>query len=246
LADRIVLIHALADSVEPIHAAFARQWPEASYVDLLDTSLASDLAAAGELTAAMRRRFLTLGTYALEQAGIVPADVVKAGSEKAAVEIHTAAILFTCSAFGPAIDDVKAALPIPVLKPNESAFAAALQHGRRIGLLVTFHPSLAALRNELQDMADQAGRQVDITAGFVDGALAALKAGDAARHDRLIAEATAAMPPLDVLVLGQFSMARAAATVATATTAPVLTTPDAAVLDLRRILASRSAPYQDR
>lgn len=224
LSDRIVLIHALADSVSPIHTALKRHWPEAEYFDLLDTSLSADLAAAGELTTAIHDRFLALGRYAAEQTGV--------GGK-------TAGILFTCSAFGPAIKAVKAALPIPVLKPNESAFAAALAAGRRIGLLVSFLPSLASLQDELEKMAAETGQRVEIEARFVESALAALKAGDTASHDRLIAEAAAAMPMQDVIVLGQFSMARAAAQISSAAGRPVITTPDAAVIDLRRRVTDR-------
>jgi Asp/Glu/hydantoin racemase len=224
LSNRIILIHALADSVQPIHEAFDRLWPEADRFDLLDTSLSADLAAAGELTSSIRDRFLVLGQYAAQYAGV--------GGK-------TAGILFTCSAFGPAIDAVKAALSMPTLKPNESAFAAALVAGRRIGLLVTFLPSLAALSCELKDLAVQTGQSIELDAKFVEGALAALKAGDTATHDRLIAEAAAAMPDRDVIVLGQFSMARAADRIRTSSGRQVITTPDAAVLDLRQRVIDR-------
>lgn len=218
---RIALIHALAESVAPIHASFRRHWPEASPFDLLDSSLSADLASAGQLTAAICERFLTLGRYAAASEGV--------GG-------RTAAILFTCSAFGPAIEAVKADLSIPVLKPNEAAFAAALGRGRRIGLLVTFEPSLAALSAELRDMAAHAGQPFDLQARVVAGALAALKAGDAERHDRLIAAAAAQLADVDAIILGQFSTARAAPLVADSCACPVFTTPDTAVQELRRIL----------
>jgi hypothetical protein len=57
---RIALIHALKVSIPPIEDAFARLWPEVTLANLLDDSLASDLARQGELTTAMTGRFLTL------------------------------------------------------------------------------------------------------------------------------------------------------------------------------------------
>ena len=87
-APRIALIHALEESVSPICQAFARHWPQARTADLLDASLSADLAAAGGLDDAMVRRFVTLGRYAASGTGTH----------------DTRAILFTCSAFGPAID----------------------------------------------------------------------------------------------------------------------------------------------
>jgi Asp/Glu/hydantoin racemase len=221
LSDRIALIHALSDSVEPIHAAFGRHWPDAVTFDLLDTSLSADLAAAGRLTPTIHDRFGVLGRYAAATEG--------AGGK-------TRAILFTCSAFGPAIESVKAEHAIPVFKPNEAAFVAALSRGKRIGLLVTFGPSLQALGAELRQMAADMGEEVDLQAVLVPDALAALKAGDVARHDQLIAEAAGRLPPCDALVLGQFSMARAAPVVASSVNCPVMTTPDAAVLALKAAL----------
>ncbi|MDY0883309.1 aspartate/glutamate racemase family protein [Dongia soli] len=220
---RIMLVHALTESVAPIHRAFTAHWPEATCFDLMDNSLSSDLAAAGELTQSIRERFLTLGRYAANLSG----DGGK-----------TAGILFTCSAFQPAIDAVKADLSLPVLRPNEAAFEAALDTGRCIGLLVTFPPSLTALTTELRGMAAARGIEINLMARNVDGALAALKAGDGARHDALVAEAAAEMH-VDVLVLGQFSLARAAAAIAPVAGRTVLTTPDSAVRKMRQLVAAQ-------
>lgn len=210
---RIFLIHALRDSVEPARAAMARGWPEAQVANLLDDSLSADLARAGALDAAMIARFVRLGRYAHDQ-----------GAE---------GILFTCSAFGAAIEAVAADLPIPVLKPNESAFRAALRHGKRIGLLVTFEGSLAPLTAELRAMA---GDALDLHAQIVPGALAALQTGDGAAHDTLIAQTASRLPAINALVLGQFSMARAAGAIART---PLYTTPDAAVAELKARVTSR-------
>lgn len=209
---RIFLIHALRDSVEPARAAMARGWPEAEIANLLDDSLSADLAKAGKLDAAMIARFVRLGRYARDE--------------------RADGILFTCSAFGAAIEAVARELPIPVLKPNESAFRAALAHGKRIGLLVTFAGSLAPLTEELQAMA---GPGLELHARIVPGALASLQTGDGDAHDRKIAEAASHLPPVDALVLGQFSMARAARILQTRT---VYTTPDAAVDELKTRLTS--------
>src|SRR4051812_8380889 len=84
----------------------ARLWPAAAIFDLLDTSLSADRERDGELTAAMIRRIGDLASYA-ERTG-------------------AAGILFTCSAFGDAIEAAARASRVPVLKPNEAMFDAAL------------------------------------------------------------------------------------------------------------------------
>jgi Asp/Glu/hydantoin racemase len=220
---RIVVIHALQDSQVPIWNAFAAGWPDAQIHNLMDDSLSADLASEGRLTPAMVERFLTLGRYA---ASVGPGDR------------RADAILFSCSAFGPAIDAVKQALPIPVLRPNEAAFEDALASGRRLGLLVTFGPSLPSLKAELESMAAERGLRPEIVGAVADGALAALQAGRPEEHDRIAAEAASRMPPVDAIVLGQFSLARAAAAIEARRGDPVITTPASAVAKLRRLLAS--------
>jgi Asp/Glu/hydantoin racemase len=208
---RIALIHALQHSLPPIAAAFAKLWPEAELMNLLDDSLSADLARDGGLTRGMTERFLKLGRYA-----------TGTGAD---------AILFTCSAFGPCIEAVaRAERPIPVLKPNEAMIEQAAARGRRIGLLSTFAPTLASMPREFPDA-------VDVVPKLADGALAALDRGDVTAHNRLVAEAAHALRDCDIIALAQFSMAGAATLVAQATGRPVLTTPDSAVLKLREMLS---------
>ena len=73
---------------------------------------------------------------------------------------------------------------------------------------------------------------------LAEGALAALDAGDLATHDRLAAEAARDLADCDAIALGQFSLARAKALVEQATGKPVLTTPDSAVVKLKRLLGA--------
>lgn len=219
---RIVLIHAVREAIDPVRAAFAAAMPEAQVHDLLDTSLSADLAAdGGKLGQAMTDRFLTLGRYAAASTG---------GGKR------TDAILFTCSAFGPAIEGVQRDLSIPVLKPNEAAFRDALARGSRIGLLVTFEPSLAPLAAELKALAAETGEAIEIVPAVVPPAMAALRAGRGEEHDGLVAEAAKSLSQVDIIVLGQFSTARAATSVNKATGKPVVTTPASAVADVRRKL----------
>lgn len=211
---RIALIHALAHSVLPINEAMARDWPQAERMNLLDDSLSADLAAGGGLDAAMHERFQRLAQYAID-----------CGSD---------AILFTCSAFGPCIEQVaQRHAAVPVLKPNEAMVADAAALGLRIGLIATFAPTLRSMPREFP-----AGVQLECV--LAEGALAALNKGDAQRHDALIAQAAldAARRGCGVIALAQFSMARARTRVASDTGLPVLTTVDSAVRALKRRLAA--------
>jgi Asp/Glu/hydantoin racemase len=208
---RITLIHALKHSIVPIEDSFARLWPDATLMNLVDDSLSADLARDGRLTQAMTDRFLSLGRYA-----------TGTGSD---------AILFTCSAFGPCIEAVaREHAPMPVLTPSEAMIEQAAARGHKIGLLSTFPPTLASMPAEFPDT-------VEIVTKLATGALAALDRGDRAEHDRIVAEASRDLRDCDLIALAQYSMAPAAALVAEVSGRPVLTTPDSAVLKLKQLLA---------
>lgn len=213
---RIALVHATPVAVAPIVAAFGRLWPEARTTNLLEDSLSADLAAEGELSGRMIERFLTLARY-----------VHGCGAD---------AILFTCSAFGPAIEATAAAMPIPVLKPNEAMLDEALAAGSHIGLIATFEPSIPALKAELDAMASAKQQPVTVTTRTVPGAMALLQGGDAETHDRMVAAAAAELTTCDALVLGQFSMASAARLIPSHPGCRVLTSPDSAVMRLKQAL----------
>jgi len=218
-APRIALIHATAVAMQPIGAAFRRLWPTARVTHLLEDSLAADLAAEGRLTDRMVERFITLARYAHGT-----------GAD---------AILFSCSAFGPAIEAAAASVRIPVLKPNEAMLEEALTAGNRIGLLATFEPSLPALKAELEQMARDRQIALEVTTRAVPAALTALHAGCAADHDRLIADAAQEIGECDALILGQFSMASAANAIPARSRRKVLTSPNSAVTRLKELLAAR-------
>jgi Asp/Glu/hydantoin racemase len=215
-APRIALIHATPVSMEPASAAFAELWPEARLANLLEDSLSADLAAAGKLDERMVGRFRTLARY-----------VTEAGAD---------AILFTCSAFGPAIEAVQRESRLPVLKPNEAAFESALAAGPRIAIVVTFGPSAPALQAEIEEMAAARGQKIQLTVAEVPGAMAALGAGRGDEHDEAIARAVAGLAPQDAIVLGQFSMSRARRRIAERTGREVVTTPAAAVERLKKAM----------
>lgn len=206
---RIALIYALKHSPAPIEASFAKLWAEPTLMNLLDDSLSADLARDGTITEAMTNRFIDLGRYA-----------ARTGAD---------AILFTCSAFGPCIEEVARDLrPLPVLKPNEAMIEEASQQRGRIGLLATFAPTLASMPREFPE-------GTTIRTKLASGALDALDRGDGEEHDRLSTVAADDLIDCDVIALAQFSLARAADRIAASTGKKVLTTPDSAVRKLKSL-----------
>ncbi len=207
---RIALIHALVHSMAPVNQAFAREWPQARLMNLLDDSLSSDLAAGtGGLDEAMHQRFEQLAAYA-----------VNTGAE---------AVLFTCSAFGPCIERVaKIHAGMPVLKPNEAMIDDAAGGAGALGLIATFAPTL-------QSMPAEFPVGTALRTELATGALEALNAGNVDLHDSIIANHARRLADAGCsrIALAQFSMARARAACEASSGLPVFTTVDSAVRKIK-------------
>ncbi|RUV17959.1 arylsulfatase [Mesorhizobium sp. M5C.F.Ca.IN.020.32.2.1] len=222
---RIALIHATTIAMEPITHSFKAAWPEADAVNILEDSLSPDRAKVSELTDELVARIVALTAYARS--------------------IGSAAVLFTCSAFGRAIEHAAKHVDIPVLKPNEAMFEEAIRSGRRTAMLYTFAPAKESMEQEFREEADRTDPSAMITSFFVPGAIDAVRAGDVGTHNRLIAAEAAKLKDFDAITLAHFSMARARQAVEAATNIPVLTSPDAAVAKLRVILLGKDGPVHE-
>ena len=218
-APRIALVHAMQVAIDPVVDAFRQLWPAARVTNLLEDSLAPDLAAAGSITPAITERFVNLTRY----------------SERCGAD----AVLFTCSAFGTAIEEAKRSAGIPVLKPNEAMLEEALQAGSSVAVLATFEPTIPSLKSELQKLALDRGIKLMIKTRAIPAAVAALQQGRGAEHDSLIVAAAADIGKCDALVLSQFSMARAATGIPVAPGRKVLTSPESAVNRLKQMFDAR-------
>ncbi|WP_119157560.1 aspartate/glutamate racemase family protein [Caldimonas tepidiphila] len=213
---RIALIHAVYVAMAPVEAAFSQRWPQAQRVNLVDDALPADLERDGQLTDTMRRRIRRLAEHAID-----------AGAE---------GVLFTCSAFGEAIGEAASVLPVPVLKPNEAMFEAALAAGQRIGMLATFAAAVVPMEAEFLAMARARGVEAALEVVCIPEALAAAKAGDLATHDRLHVEAAPRLAHCDAVMLAHFSNSRCCDAVQSVLPCPVLSAPDAAINVLRERL----------
>lgn len=215
---RISLIHATRLAIGPIETAFAEAWPEAEILSLLDEGLSVDRAKEAALTSDLAARIVSLARYA---EGTGPAG-----------------ILYTCSAFGEAIEEAARTSPLPVLKPNEAMFEEAFGQGIRVAMIYTFPAAAEGMAEEFRVEAARRESDASLTAVFAEGAREALAAGDADTHNRLIAEAVA-QTDADVFLLAHFSMAPAAPACRAMSVRPVLTAPEAAVRKMKVLVEVR-------
>jgi len=215
---RIALIHAVATAIPPIQQAFKEGWPEARLSNLLDDDLMPAYIREGGLTPHITERICELALYA-----------ARTGAD---------GILFTCSVFPQAEDMAKQLVRVPLLKPDEAMIAAALDAGKRIGIVASNPPAAPAAAAQLNAAAAARGSQIQVIPSVAQGAFALGNAGDAVTHDRMVVEAAERIAgQVDVICLAQVSMALAGAAVQAKVKVPVLTSPATAVARLKALLA---------
>lgn len=214
---RLALIHATRVAIDPIEKAAKELWPEAETISILEEGLSVDRAVATELTTELTtelaERILGLSHYA---------ELARSDG-----------VLFTCSAFGCAIEAAASQSVIPVMKPNEAMFEAAFKYGNRVAMIYTFEPAAKGMEQEFREAAVSRSPSATLVSFFAPKALEAKRDGDVETHDRLVAEAAAKVTDADVILLAQFSMASAAPLARTKTDIPVLTSPHAAIEEMR-------------
>lgn len=201
----LALVHTVL-SLPPTFAALAEELaPDADVFHVVDESLLGVARREGGLSATTRRRVL--------------------GHVEGAAEAGADVVLVTCSSIGPAVDESRAFVPVPVLRVDEPMADEAVRLGSRIGVLATLRTTLEPTAELVERRAREAGKHVEVIAAVCDGAFEALQAGDRERHDERVREGLRTLAgQVEVVVLAQASMARVAET-APDVAVPVLSSP---------------------
>lgn len=137
------------------------------------------------------------------------------------------AVLVTCSSIGPAAEQVRPLVSIPIFRVDAPMAAEAVRTGPRVGVLATLDSTLEPTAALIRRQAAESGAEITLTASTCEGAYQARIQGRPEEHDALIAaEARRLAAETDVLVLAQASMAAAVGTLPPgALGVPVLTSP---------------------
>jgi Asp/Glu/hydantoin racemase len=192
--------------------------PDVEVFNIVDESLIKNTIKANQLTPQTSRRLIEY--------------------LKSAEEAGADAILVTCSSVGPAVEAAQPFLSIPVLRVDTPMADEAIHIGRRIGVVATLPTTLKPTVELIQRQAQVQGKRVEVVTTLCDRAFQAVAAGDAATHDQLVAAGIRElMPKVDVIVLAQASMARAAKTIPEAErTVPILSSPESAVHAIQKVI----------
>lgn len=214
----LALIHTSATLVPVFQQLCKTHLPEVDTFNIVDDSLVRAIGQKGRLTADIARR---VGAYI--------------ASAEAGGADH---VLVTCSSIGPAVEASAAFVGVPVLRVDQPMADEAVRSGRRIGVVATLPTTLEPTADLVRRRAALAGVEIELTARLCDGAFAALMAGDAATHDRIVAAALRELAgEVDVILLAQASMARVVDTLAPEDRrVPILASPPLAIRHLATLL----------
>lgn len=214
---RIGVIHTSPATVDLFGKLLRERIPGATVVNVLDDSILPELRDNGGDLAAVEPRWR-------DYARIVSGRKVDV-------------ILNACSSIGALCARVQGDVPQTIVRVDALMAREAVGRGSRIGVLATLRTTLAPTCDLIAETARLADCPVEIDAVLVEGAYAALMAGDQEGHDDLIATALArAAGGNDVVVLAQASMARVLPRLDDDARAKVLTSPAFAVDDVAQRL----------
>lgn len=218
---RIAFVHASPAALAPLARYYSQAEPDWSITNLLDDGILA---------------FFQRGDGSAVEAALLSLI------ERAHTLHRAQAVLITCSALRlQGLKRIEAASPVPVVKIDVPMAESAVLQAERIGVLVSFEPTLAPTLELLTEAAAAAGRHVELLPRLCQGALGALFAGDPATHDALLREAAASVRTsgAEAIVLAQVSMAHLREPIATALGVPVLSSLETSHAALRAVLGYR-------
>jgi Asp/Glu/hydantoin racemase len=185
---KIGLIHTSFVSVNDLKELFAEIIPDAELTNIVDDSLLREVMANGGITPAIVKRMCSY-VQMLEVSGVD-------------------AIFNQCSSVGEAFDIATKQTSLPVLKVDRPMADKAVSLGKKIAVVATVASTLKPSCNLIESAARDAGKQVEVIPGLVDGALDILmKENNRDKHNKLVREKIEQLDGnVDVITLAQGSM----------------------------------------
>jgi Asp/Glu/hydantoin racemase len=183
----------------------------------VDDSLLADVMAQGSISEAVQQRM----------------NFYVQSAERTGAE----AMLSLCSSLGPAIDQARRLVSIPVIKIDDPMTEKAVRDASRIGVIATVATTLNPTLALINEKSAAQNKPVDLQPRLVKGAFEILMGGDKTRHDEMVSAAARDLAgQVDLIVLAQASMTRLVPRISTETQLPVLSSPRLAIEYTRGVL----------
>ena len=212
---RVVMIHALAESIPPVRLAFQDEFPDAEVINLLDEGLLIDFP--GNITPNLRRRMSDLICYSRD---------------------HNAdAIGLACSVYAPVVDSARDLVEVPLVSSYGPVVEEAVAAGPRVGVIATNEATMSDSEYYLKLAANDMNREVRVIKRLATDLIQVLRQdGQAGFEKRLEEEVLALAPDVDVVLLSQFSFATALEHLRRVSPVPVLSAPHSSARTIKRML----------
>lgn len=212
---RVVMIHALAESIPPVRLAFRDEFPEAEVINLLDEGLLIDFP--GSITPGLRRRMSDLICYSQDH----DAD----------------AIGLACSVYAPVVDSARDLVDVPLVSSYGPVMADAVAAGPKVGVIATNEATMSDSEHYLKLAAEEAGTDIQVVKRLAADLIQVLReSGQSGFEKRLEEETLALAAEADVVLLSQFSFATALEHLQKVSPVPVLSAPHSSARTLKKLL----------
>ena len=212
---RVVMIHAIAESIPPVRMAFEQVFPEAEVINLLDEGLLIDFD--DKLTPKLIRRMSSLVSYSADH-----------GAD---------AIGLACSVYAPAVETIKNLVDVPLVSSYGPVMADAVALGPKVGIIASEPATIRDAERYLREEARQQNSNVEPYPCLAQDLIQVLRQeGEAAFQIRLSEEVNKLAPQVDAVLLSQFSMAIALDHVSSRCPVPVLSPPHSSARRLKELL----------
>jgi Asp/Glu/hydantoin racemase len=152
-------------------------------------------------------------------------------------------VMVTCSSLPSLlVSELGATVGVPVFKIDDPMGADAVRSGRRLGLVVTFRPTIEPTSALLRNAAAAAGKEIELIPAILPEAYDALLSGNADRHDDLVLDGIDGLSArgVDAIVLAQVSMARLLPQLQGRVNVPVYSSLTSSLGAIRKRLAART------
>ncbi|WP_026703355.1 aspartate/glutamate racemase family protein [Salibacterium aidingense] len=188
---KIGVIHATCNAVPSLNNAFKELAPDATVVNLVNENLQHYSNEIGGIDDRTHRDYANLAFMA-QGAGVD-------------------AIIVACTVLTPILDVVKPFITVPIMAVDRPMLENAAGNYDKIGVVVTNEPSGPLTRSQLENIAKDNGKEIKMETKSIPEAMAELKAGNEAEHNRLNALAAQELKDsgCEVIVFSQITQTTA-------------------------------------
>ncbi|RSL33133.1 hypothetical protein D7Z54_12595 [Salibacterium salarium] len=188
---KIGVIHATCNAVPPLNEAFKKLAPDVTVLNFVNENIQYYANQIDGIDDKLYREFASI-TFTAQEAGVN-------------------AIIVACTVLTPYVDVMKPFISVPILAVDRPMLENAAQNYEKVGVVATNAPSVPATKAQVEKLAKEYGKEIEVDTEISTQAFAELKAGNEAEHNRLNCHAAAELKKrgCEAIILAQITQASA-------------------------------------